>query len=88
MGQTEMAHVGVQRFGTGRAQEDAAEYQEAGNTVAEQIAEAVARIERGKHAGMTHDCRQAEDADGHEPEHHDRAKHPADACGALGLQGE
>ncbi len=46
---TEVAHIGIERFGAGSAQEHRAENQKAGKAVAEQIGEAVARIERDQY---------------------------------------
>ena len=48
---TEVAHIGIERFGAGSTQEHRAENQEAGKAVGEQIGKAIARIERDQHAG-------------------------------------
>lgn len=84
----EVAHIGVERLGAGGAQEHAAQHQEAGQSMPEQIVEPVARVERRQHAGMADDTEQPERPDRHEPERHDRAEQTADARGALGLQAE
>ena len=66
----------------------AAEHQEAGHAVAEQIAEPVARIERHQHARMAQDAGKPEHPDGDEPQRHDRAEQLADPRAALRLQRE
>ena len=48
----EMTHVGIKRLGAGGAQEHGAQDEETGEAVPEQVAKAVARIERRQHAGM------------------------------------
>ena len=84
----EVAHIGIERLGTGGAPKHAAQYQEPGESMPEQILEPVARVERHQHAGVAQHAEQPESTDCHEPEHHDRAEQAADASGALGLQAE
>ena len=83
-----MPHVGIQGFRPGGAEKHRAEHQKAGEAVAEQIAEAVERIERDQNPRMGDDAGQSERADGHEPQRHDRPEQLADAVAALPLQGE
>ena len=82
----EMAHVGVKRFRAGSAEKNRAEHQKAGEAVAEQIGEAVARIERHQHPRMVHNSAHSEHADGEKPQRHDRPEQLADAVAALRLQ--
>ena len=83
-----MAHIGVERFGAGDAEEDAAQHQKAAETVGGNEACAVIRVDRLQHPGLLGDAPQAERADGHEPQQHDRPERGADARGAERLHRE
>ena len=87
-GRAEMAHVRVQRLGAGDAQEYAAEHQKTGGTPGEQVLDAVPRIERPEHRRMLRNTPDAERADHHEPERHDRPERLADPRRALRLKRE
>ena len=84
----EVTHVGVKRLGARDAEKDAAEHQEAAGTAGEQVAQAIARIDRHQHGGVLRDPPDAEDRNGQEPERHDRPERPTDTRGALGLDRE
>ena len=64
----EMAHVGVERLGAGDAEEHAAEHEKALQAAADQIVEAVERIDRGEDRRMLDDPVDAERRDDDEPE--------------------
>ena len=85
----DVAHVGIQRFGAGGGEEDAAEDHEARLVVgAEEHAHGVERVEGAQHCGQRRDVQQAGDAEEGEPEQHHRAEGLADAAGAGVLDGE
>ena len=83
-----MAHIGVERFGAGDAEEDAAQHQEAREAVGGDEACAVIRVDRLQHGRVLRDAPQAERADGREPQQHDRPEGGADARGPERLDRE
>ena len=72
-----MAHVGVEGLAARDAEDDRAEGEEPRDSMIGEEQERVPRIDREQHGGRLHDRPEAEHADRHEPDEHDRAEgHP------------
>ena len=83
-----MAHVGVERFGAGHGEHDRAQHQEPGESVIEQEANAVPRVQRAQDGWLAADLEDPERRDRPEPHEHDRAEDAAQPRGAVLLEEE
>ena len=84
-----VAHVGIQRLGTGGREEHSAHKGDAGGIVrAEQEFDAVHRVQGREHRPVVREIRDAYDGEEAEPDQHHRAEYFADAFGAARLHGE
>ena len=83
-----MPHVGVQRLGTGNAEEDSTEHGKAAHAVTGEQAQAVKRVERNQYSRLAGDAPNAERADREKPQQHDRSERSANARGAERLHRE
>ena len=85
-----VAHVGVEGLGAGGAQEDVAQYHEAGGVevVVKEEHDAAQRVERAENVEVEPHVEKAGDAQEEEPHGHDRAKRLADCRGARLLHGK
>ena len=85
----DMAHIGVQRFRTGGAEEYAAEDHETGFVSgAEQDFNGVDRIECAEDTEVAGEKHGPGDAEEQEPDHHDRSEQPADMARSVFLDQE
>ena len=86
---THMAHVGVERLGTGGGEEAAAQDHDARMVVGtQQKADAAQRVEAQQHRGVLEDKEQARTAQEQKPQRHDGAKGTADLCRTDALHQE
>ena len=76
-GGAEVAHVGVERLGAGDRQHDRPQRHEGLPAGVPEQPERVGRVQRREHARVLDDLRQAEDAEGGEPDQHHRAEEGA-----------
>ena len=83
-----MAHVRVQRLGTGHAQKYTPQHQESLVTVAQQVAHAEQRIEAGENHRVPGNSPDSQHADGQKPKRHDRAEGAPDPRSSHGLYRE
>ncbi len=81
----EMAHIGIQRFRTGHAQEHAAQHQKTRIPVREEIAQPIQRVHRGEYRRVLRNAPKSQHPDGQKPQGHDRAEGLAYFCRAQGL---
>ena len=90
VGLADVAHVGVEGLGAGRAEEYIAEDHEAGlvEVAVKQERDAAQRVERTEDVEVRADVHEADDAKVEEPDGHDRAEGLADHGGAGALHGE
>ncbi len=83
-----MSHVGVERFAPGHHQEHRSQDEEAVPAVVAEERDRVERVYRRKHSRVRSDRDDAQDREGREPQHHDRAEDRAHAGGAVALHQE
>ena len=84
-----MAHVGVERLGTGGGEEHRAHQCDTGRVMrAEQEFDAVHRVKGGEHRPVVVEIHHAHNGEEAEPDQHHRAEDLADAFGATRLHGE
>ena len=84
-----MAHVGIERLGTGGGKEAAAQDHDARMVVgAQQKADAAQRVEAQQHRGVLEDKEQTRTAQEQKPQRHDGAKGTADLGRADALHQE
>jgi len=70
-----MAHIRIRRLTAGDGEEDRAEHREPDSRRGlSQVSHGMMRADRGEDFRSAHDSKQAEDADGDEPQQHHRTK--------------
>jgi hypothetical protein len=84
----EVAHVGVERLGSGHGEHDGAEGHESLPAGVPKQAQGVARIDCGEHGRVLHDLGKAEESEGRKPGQHYRAEQRPDAGCAAALEEE
>ena len=84
----EVSHVRVERLGARHREHDRAEREKSDAAVVGEELQAVQRIQRGENARFFRDFPQAQAADRHEPDAHDRAERRADSSRAKALYSE
>ncbi|MNP78160.1 hypothetical protein D3C76_1757100 [compost metagenome] len=80
-----MAHVGIQRLGTGQCQHYSTEDCHTHARVHDKEADRPDRVHRLEHLGMLGDTVGTQCSQGKKPDHHDRPEQNANALGAMAL---
>ena len=84
-----MAHIGIERLTTGDGQEHGREHGQGEDRARIQdVGQRIIGVDGGQNARRFHDAAQAEKAQHHEPEQHERAEDPADPRCSHPLDGE